>query len=174
MRLRYFVLLGFLSVPYLILTTWDFSLFQTVRQDNLLLSSAVSGQLFDQGKPVVGAKVVRVLSWNMDAEPRTEITFTSDRGHFQFPEVRGAAEFGFLAKLFHVPTVSIRIYVPVDGVDYLFYANGRSSYQGHGETGFPQIQISCDLKSRSVEDELLPVGECEVELTEEIKNRKYD
>lgn len=45
----------------------------------------------------------------MDAEPRTEITFTSERGHFQFPEVRGAAEFGFLAKLFHVPVVLIDV-----------------------------------------------------------------
>lgn len=174
MRLRYFVLLGFFSVPYLILTTWDLSLFRSVRQDNLILSSAVSGQLLDQGKPVAGGKVVRVLFWNMDAEPRTEITFTSESGHFQFPEVRGAAEFGFLAKLFHVPTISIRIYVPVDGLDYLFYANGRNSYTGHGETGLLEIQMLCDLKSRSVADELLPVGECDVELSDEMNNRKYD
>lgn len=101
-------------------------------------------------------------------------TFTDKAGYFQFPEVRGAAEFGYLARLFHVPVVSINIYVPVDGVEYLFYANGRHSYEGHEETGLPVIQMVCDLKSRSVAEELLPVGDCDVELSDEMKNRKYD
>ena len=163
MRLRYFVLLGFLSVPYLILTTWDLSLFQTVRQDNLMLSSAVSGQLFDQGKPVVGAKVVRVLFWNIDAEPRTEITFTSERGHFQFPEVRGAAEFGFLAKLFHVPVVLIDVDLIEGQSSTSLFSSGRHSYDQAVEAGSEKTNLTCDLKDRQMFRERLPIIDCKVE-----------
>lgn len=76
-----------------------------MRQDNLILSSAVEGQILDHGKPVAGLKVQRIISWNMEAEPRTEITSSNKDGRFQFPVVCGAAEFGFLAKLFHVLTI---------------------------------------------------------------------
>lgn len=169
--LRKIALSSLFFVPFFFLIPPEGS---TVRKDNLILSSAVQGQLLDHGKSVEKAKVMRQLHWNMDAEPRVEITFTDKDGYFQFPEVRGTAEFGYLARLFHVPTMSIEIYIPVDGVEYLFYANGRHSYEGHEETGLPEIQMVCDLKSRSASAALLPVGECEVELSDEIKNRKYD
>lgn len=145
-----------------------------VRQDNLILSSAVEGQILDHGKPVAGLKVQRIIRRNMEAEPRTEITSTDTEGRYQFPEVRGAAEFGFLAKLFHVPTVSIAIYVPIKNVDYLAYIGGRSSYKENVETGLPQIRMKCDLKNKYMDDGLLPVIDCEVEKSEERKNFKYE
>jgi len=99
MRLRYFapLVLAFPVVLFL-----HFQKKHTVRQDNFVLSSAVEGQLLDDGKPVAEQKVSRTLHWDMQAEPYTEITATDKDGLFQFPEVRGAAEFGILAKLFHV------------------------------------------------------------------------
>ena len=145
-----------------------------VWQDNLVLSSMVEGQLLDHGKPLAGVKVKRILHWNMESEPRTAITSTDKNGRFQFPEVRGAAEFGFLAKLFHVPTVSIAIYVPIKNVDYLAYIGGRSSYKENVETGLPQIRMKCDLKNKYMDDGLLPVIDCEVEKSEERKNFKYE
>lgn len=147
---------------------------QAVRVDNLILSSAVQGQVLDHGKPVAGLTVKRILFWNMESEPRTEITTTREDGRFDFPEVRAAAEFGFLAKLFHVPTVSIRVRLSIDDVDYGAYFGGRHSYEGHVETGLPQIRMKCDLKNRRLKDEMLPVVDCDVELSEEYRNRTYD
>lgn len=145
-----------------------------MRQDNLILSSAVEGQILDHGKPVAGVKVKRILHWNMEEEARTEITTTSKEGRFQFPEVRGAAEFGFLAKLFHVPSVSIRIYVPFKGLEYMAYATSRNSYKENVETGLPLIRLACDLKNQEMFNGRLPVINCAVEESEERKNLKYD
>jgi len=106
MRFRNLALLALACTPFLFLIPQGA---HAVRQDNLILSSAVEGQILDHGKPVAGLKVQRIISWNMEAEPRTEVTSTDQEGRFQFPEVRSAAEFGFLAKLFHVPTILLDV-----------------------------------------------------------------
>lgn len=99
----------------------------------------------------------------MDAEPRTEITFTSERGHFQFPEVRGAAEFGFLAKLFHVPVVLIDINLIEGQSSTSLFSSGRHSYGQAVETGFEKTNLSCDLKDRQMFEDVLPIIDCKVD-----------
>ncbi|QJR30895.1 DUF6795 domain-containing protein [Limnobacter profundi] len=131
-------------------------------QDNLVLSSAVEGQLLDHGKPLAGVKVKRVLHWNMEQEARTEITTTKADGKFQFPEVRGAAEFGFLAKLFHVPVISQEIYLIQANEEIILYSKTRSSYKPKFETGYDEIQFSCDLSSRELINGVLPSLDCKV------------
>jgi hypothetical protein len=140
-----------------------------VRQDNLILSSAVEGQILDHGKPVAGLKVQRVVSWNMEAEPRTETTSTDKEGRFQFPEVRGAAEFGFLAKLFHVPTILLDINLLEDKSPISLFSVVRSSYGPAVETGYEVIQMTCDLKDRQMFRGRLPIIECHVKLTSEME-----
>ena len=131
-------------------------------QDNLILSSAVEGQLLDHGKPLAGVKVKRILHWNMEQEARTEITTTQADGKFQFPEVRGAAEFGFLAKLFHVPVISQEIYLIQANEEIILYSKTRSSYKPKVETGYDEIQFSCDLSSRELINGVLPSLDCKV------------
>ncbi len=131
-------------------------------QDNLILSSAVEGQLLDHGKPLAGVKVKRILHWNMEQEARTEITTTQADGKFQFPEVRGAAEFGFLAKLFHVPVISQEIYLIQANEEIILYSKTRSSYKPKFETGYDEIQFSCDLSSRELINGVLPSLDCKV------------
>ncbi|MDP3270302.1 DUF6795 domain-containing protein [Limnobacter sp.] len=171
MRLRALALFTLACIPFLLLIPKGA---HAVRQDNLILSSAVEGKILDHGKPVAGQKVQRVISWNMEAEPRTEITSTDKDGRFQFPEVRGAAEFGFLAKLFHVPNISLRIYIPVDGKDYMAYATSKNSYLENVETGLPYIRMKCDLKDKELFNGRLPIINCEIEESEQRKNLKYD
>lgn len=171
MRLRQIALLSTVCLSFLFLIPQGA---HAVRQDNLILSSAVEGQILDHGKPVAGLKVKRILHWNMEEEARTEITTTNANGKFQFPEVRGAAEFGFLAKLFHVPTVSIRINVQVNELEYLAYATSRNSYKENVETGLSLIRFVCDLKNQEMFNGRLPIINCEVEESEERKNLKYE
>jgi len=168
MRFRQLSLFTLACLPFLIFVPQGA---HAVRQDNLILCSAVDGQLLDHGKPVAGQKVQRVISWNMESEPRTEITITNKDGRFQFPEVRGAAEFGFLAKLFHVPAVLIDIDLIEGKSKTSLYSIGRSSYKPRVETGFEQIQLSCDLKNRELYQDLLPTINCEVKRTKEMENR---
>lgn len=131
-------------------------------QDNLILSSAVEGQLFNQGKPIAGARVKRILHWNMEQEARTEMTTTKADGKFQFPEVRGAADFGFLARLFHVPVVSQEIFLLQPTEELILYSKTRSSYEPRFETGFDEIQFSCDLSSRKLINGVLPSLDCNI------------
>lgn len=133
-----------------------------MQQDNLILSSAVEGQLLDHGKPMAGVKVKRILHWNMEEEARTEITITKSDGKFEFPEVRGAAEFGFLARLFHVPVVSQEIYLIQPNEEIILYSKTRSSYKPKFETGYDEIQFSCDLSSRQLINGVLPSLDCKV------------
>ena len=171
MRFRNLALLALACTPFLFLIPQGA---HAVRQDNLILSSAVEGQILDHGKPVAGLKVQRIISWNMEAEPRTEITSTDREGRFDFPEMRGSAEFGFLAKLFHVPNISLRIFIPIDGKDYMAYATSKNSYQENVETGLPNIRMKCDLKNKELFNGRLPIINCEVEESEERKSLKYD
>ncbi|MEW6204647.1 MAG: DUF6795 domain-containing protein [Pseudomonadota bacterium] len=130
-----------------------------------MLSSVISGQLSNHGVPLVGAKVVRVLYWNMDAEPRKEITFTDGNGVFLFPEVRSAAEFGLLAKLFHVPVISIDVELIEGQSSTSLFATGRNSYNQAVEHGYEKTNLSCDLKDRQMFEERLPIIDCKVEQT---------
>jgi len=140
-----------------------------VRQDNLILSSAVEGQILDHGKPVAGLKVQRTISWNMEDKPRTETTTTGKDGRFQFPEVRGTAEFGFLAKLFHVPTVLLDVNLVEEKQSTSLFSVVRSSYAPAVETGYGVIQMTCDVKDREMFRGRLPIIDCKVKLTPEME-----
>lgn len=166
MRFRNLALLTLACIPFLFLVPKGA---HAVRQDNLILSSAVEGQILDHGKPVEGLKVQRIINWNMEAEPRTEITSTDKEGRFQFPEVRGAAEFGFLARLFHVPTILLDVNLVEEALSTSLFSVVRSSYGPAVETGYEAIQMSCDLKNRQMFRGRLPIIDCQVKLTPEME-----
>lgn len=129
---------------------------------DLILFSAVKGRVLDHGKPAVGLKIERSTFWNMEKFPRQEFTTTDEEGYFNFPEARGTADFGFLAKLFHVPTVSQRLYLQSAEKEVLLYASSRGNYEPNTETGFEEIQLTCDLKNeKSSTDDFYKIR-CEV------------
>jgi hypothetical protein len=145
----------------LMLTLVSFGAHAVILKD-LILFSAVKGRVLDHGKPAAGLKIERSTFWNMDKFPRQEFTTTDNEGYFYFPETRGTADFGFLAKLFHVPTVSQRLYLQQSGKEVLLYANSRGNYESSTETGYEDIQLSCDLKDeKSASDDFYNIR-CEV------------
>ncbi|MCE2744485.1 MAG: DUF4198 domain-containing protein [Burkholderiales bacterium] len=166
MRIRHLALLALACIPFLFLIPKGA---HAVRQDNLILSSAVEGQILDHGKPVAGLKVQRTISWNMEDKPRTETTTTGKDGRFQFPEVRGTAEFGFLAKLFHVPTVLLDVNLVEEKQSTSLFSVVRSSYAPAVETGYGVIQMTCDVKDREMFRGRLPIIDCKVKLTPEME-----
>ncbi|MEQ9108081.1 MAG: hypothetical protein RLO04_11505 [Limnobacter sp.] len=168
MRFRHLALLASACIPLLFLIPKGA---HAVRQDNLILSSAVEGQILDHGKPVAGLKVQRTISWNMEDGVRSEFASTNKEGRFKFPEVRGSADFGFLAKLFHVPAVAIDINLLEGSVKISLYSASRSSYQEAVETGYKVIQMVCDLKNREIYRDSIPIINCEVKRTKQMENR---
>lgn len=168
MRFRHVALLALVCIPLLFFVPKGA---HAVRQDNLILSSAVEGQILDHGKPVAGLKVQRKISWNMEAEVRTESTSTDKNGRFKFPEVRGSANFGFLAKLFHVPAIAIDVNLLEENTRTSLYSVGRSSYGEAVETGYKIIQMSCDLKNRELYRDTIPIINCEIKRTMEMEKR---
>ncbi|MDH4395571.1 MAG: hypothetical protein QE278_07825 [Limnobacter sp.] len=129
---------------------------------DLILFSAVKGRVLDHGKPVAGLKIERSTFWNMEKFARQEFTTTDAEGYFSFPEARGSADFGFLAKLFHVPTVSQRIYLHQGKKEVLLYANSRGNYEPKTETGYEDIQMTCDFKNEKSEGDGFFEIRCEV------------
>lgn len=131
----------------LVLTLVSFGA-KAVIVNNLILFSAVNGRVLDHGKPMAGVKVERVTFWNMEKEARREYTTTDLQGQFSFPEIRSQADFGYLAKLFHVPTVMQRINL-LNGNELVgLYANTRGNYEANSETGYPEIELKCDMSSK--------------------------
>lgn len=145
----------------LMLTLVSFGAHAVILKD-LILFSAVKGRVLDHGKPAVGLRIQRETFWNMEQVPREEFTTTDSEGYFSFPEMRATANFGFLAKLFHVPTVSQWIYVHKDGQEIATYVHSRGNYDPNTETGYPEIQFSCDFASKRTVGEKLTVLDCDV------------
>ncbi|HEY1057919.1 MAG TPA: DUF6795 domain-containing protein [Limnobacter sp.] len=143
-----------------------------MRLDNLILCSPIEGQLLDHGKPAPGLKIERRLKWNMEKTPRTDYAVTDAQGRFTLPEVRGGADFGWLSKYLHVPSVGIRIrLVEGDQKSDLVYFT-RNSYDVSAEFGVPLIQMRCDLADRTLVDQTFPVIKCHLNNIEESSNVK--
>ena len=100
-----------------------------VKKDNLYLFSAVKGRIVKDGKPVALIKVERSTFWNMEKEPRIETTFTDEQGFYEFPEMIGSAEFGWLHRLLHQPTVTQEIFAHQEANEILLYVNIKSNYE---------------------------------------------
>jgi hypothetical protein len=145
----------------LMLTLVSFGAHAVIVKD-LILFSAVKGRVLDHGKPAVGLKIGRETFWNMEKFPRQEFTTTDKEGYFAFPELRATADFGFLAKLFHVPTVTHRLDLFHNGEVINMYSGGRSSYEPSVETGYPIIELQCDLSTKYMFRGSMPSVDCEL------------
>ena len=143
------------------LTLVSFGAHAVILKD-LILFSAVKGRVLDHGKPAAGLRIERVTFWNMEKEARREYATTDPLGGFYFPEIRTQGEFGYLAKLFHVPTVMQRINL-VGGKELVgIYANTRSDYEPNSETGYSEIELNCDLSSKHLIGEDFSNLKCEI------------
>lgn len=119
-----------------------------MEKSNLLLFSRVKATVVRNGEPVVGAKIERSTFWNMEKYPRLDYTYTNEHGEFEFPEIRGSADFGWLARLFHHPSINQRIYLWLNSVDRaILYSNSKHDYLGQSGTGVSEIKIDCDVGS---------------------------
>lgn len=119
----------------------------------VILFSAVDGQMLDHGKPVSGLKIERSYSWNAeDDAPKPgdlvlhkDVVVTDQQGRFHFDEVKGDPQ---IEHDYGRPVVSI-----IQDIDWLkgneqrvsMFYGWRDNYDSAQETGYPTIQLKCDI-----------------------------
>lgn len=151
-----------LLLLYLVCGIYLFIEIRGERVDGLVLFSAVKGRLLDHGEPVVGARIERETSWNMEKETRLEFTITDAEGRFSFPEMKGSARFGLMHRYFHIPVVLESLFLLGDSKPTMLYTYGRSTYQALEETGLSEIELDCDLRAQRSENEFFSRLDCPV------------
>lgn len=121
-----------------------------VKKDNLYLFSAVKGRIVKNGEPVAGIKVERSTSWNMEQTPRIETTTTDENGFYEFSEMTGSAEFGFLSKLLHIPTINQEIQVYEGASEILIYVNVKNNYDKEDTDSAEVLRLETDVSNKDL------------------------
>lgn len=137
----------------------------------VILFSAVDGQMLNHGKPAAGLKIERSYSWNAeDDQPKPgdqvlhkDVTVTDKAGRFHFDEVKGDPQ---IEHDHGRPVVSI-----IQNLDWLkgkeqrvsMFYGWRDNYEPGQETGYPTIQLNCDISTEhQIEDRLSADLKCDL------------
>mgnify|MGYP000144128818 FL=1 len=142
---RSLLLFLFLSIIYLIKGVGD--IFGFFKEYDVHLCPPVKGQLFYQGKPLAGEKVIRYLSY-VDYKDRFDHTFTDKEGRFSLPEVniRSKLPGNFLVE--H-NTLQI-IYIEQNKEKYTLWNSSLVGYEPKAAYTRKLSSLNCDLTSPRV------------------------
>ena len=110
----------------------------------MVMFSAVSGKVLQDGKPVAGAVVEREFRWSWKEETGTDSTQTNAAGEFRFPVIERSSLMGSL--LPHEPIVRQTILIKHGGKTHKAWMFDKRNYRPEGEIGRP-IVMSCRLEA---------------------------
>ncbi len=110
----------------------------------MVIFSAVSGQVLQDGKPVAGAVVEREFRWAWKQENGTDTALTDAQGGFRFPAIERSSLMGSL--LPHQPNVRQTILIKHGGKTHKAWMFDKKNYRAEGEIGRP-IVMTCRLES---------------------------
>lgn len=117
-----------------------------MKNDDLILSSAIKGVLLNQGQPLAGMTIQRELHWNLEQMPRIDSTVTDHNGAYAFAEQKAQSKLGFFASLFHRPEV-IQTLKLIQGEQFVVIFSGiRTHYLPPSGIEADCVEISSDLK----------------------------
>lgn len=111
----------------------------------MVMFSAVSGQVLQDGKPVAGAVVEREFRWSWKSETGTDSTQTDASGAFRLPAIERSSLMGSL--LPHEPMVRQTILIKHGGKSYKAWMFDKGNYKPDGELGRP-IVMTCRLEKQ--------------------------
>jgi len=112
--------------------------------DRLVLFSEVHGTVLKEGKPVAGAELVQKVVWSDDAAQNpTQHTVTDKDGAFTFPAIERKA--GLLRLIPAQPTIQQTILIRYEGVEYVAWLHGKSSYNENTELEGRPFRLVCEL-----------------------------
>lgn len=109
----------------------------------MVMFSAVSGKVLQDGKPVAGAVVEREFRWSWKSETGTDSTQTDASGAFRFPVIERSSLMGSV--LPHEPFVRQTILIKHGGKTHKAWMFDKGNYKLDGELGKP-IVMTCRLE----------------------------
>lgn len=109
----------------------------------MVMFSAVSGQVLQDGKPVAGAVVEREFRWSWKSETGTDSTQTDAQGAFKLPVIERSSFMGSLMP--HEPFVRQTILIKHGGKTHKAWMFDKGNYKLDGEIGKP-IVMTCHLE----------------------------
>lgn len=128
--------------------------------DRLVLFSEVHGTVLKDGKPVAGAELIQKVVWseNEDKNP-VQHAMTDAKGAFWFPAIERSA--GLLRLVPAQPTIQQTIMIRYQGVEYVAWLHGKSSYNADTELDGRPLRLVCEL-TRQPDYEGKHYGICKV------------
>lgn len=109
----------------------------------MVMFSAVSGKVLQDGKPVAGAVVEREFRWSWKSETGTDSTQTDAAGAFRLPVIERSSLMGSVMP--HEPFVRQTILIKHGGKTHKAWMFDKGNYKLDGELGKP-IVMTCRLE----------------------------
>ena len=114
--------------------------------DKLVLFSEVNGVVLKDGVPVGGAEVVQKIDVSKPNNVPPRSVVTDANGAFAFDTVSRSA--GLRRMIPHEPSISQRLIIKYDGVEYEGWHHGKHSYEMNSELGGRALKLVCDLSTK--------------------------
>ena len=109
----------------------------------MVMFSAVSGKVLQDGKPVAGAVVEREFRWSWKSETGSDSTQTDASGAFRLPVIERSSLMGSVMP--HEPLVRQTILIKHGGKTHKAWMFDKGNYKLDGELGKP-IVMTCRLE----------------------------
>jgi hypothetical protein len=128
----------------------------------MVIFSAVSGKVLQDGKPVPGASVEREFRWVWKDEIGTDSATTGANGEFSFAKIERSSFLGSL--LPHEPVVRQSLTIKVGGKSYEAWLLNKHNYDDNGEVeGKKPLKLVCRLEATPSRHAGGYYGICELE-----------
>lgn len=109
----------------------------------MVMFSAVSGKVLQDGKPVAGAQVEREFRWSWKSETGSDSAVTNVAGEFRLPVIERSSFMGSVMP--HEPLVRQTILIKHGGKTHKAWMYDKGNYKLDGELGKP-IVMTCRLE----------------------------
>lgn len=112
----------------------------------MVLFSAVTGRVLQDGKPVRGATVEREFRWAWKDETGADSATTGAGGEFSLPRIERSSFLGSLVP--HEPVVRQSLTIKVNGKAYEGWLLNKHNYDDNGEVeGKKPLKLVCRLEA---------------------------
>ena len=111
----------------------------------MVIFSAVTGKVLQDGKPVSGASIEREFRWAWKDETGTDKATSGIGGEFSFPAVERSSFLGSL--LPHEPVVRQSITIRHAGKSYEAWLYNKHNYDDKGELEGKPLRLVCRLEN---------------------------
>lgn len=120
-----------------------------LQAEHVCVFSAMEGTITFQGKPAVGAEVVRKVEWD-DKQEKPDSIVTDEAGRFSFPVMNRV-----LRRLFPVEFVARQdVIVYYRGEEYLIWHMAKGEGKEYEEFGGKLVNFRCELTDELVRVEV--------------------